>query len=42
MSEAGATARRLLVGVARAVEQITCPVPMAADMDGFAVVKANR
>jgi alkylation response protein AidB-like acyl-CoA dehydrogenase len=28
-----------LVGVARTVEQATSPVPMAADMDGFAVVR---
>jgi alkylation response protein AidB-like acyl-CoA dehydrogenase len=28
-----------LIGVARAVEQTTSPVPMAADMDGFAVVR---
>ena len=28
-----------LIGVARAVEQTTSPVPMAADMEGFAVVR---
>nr|WP_225952720.1 acyl-CoA dehydrogenase [Mycobacterium sp. OAS707] len=28
-----------LIGVARAVEQTTSPVPMATDMDGFAVVR---
>jgi alkylation response protein AidB-like acyl-CoA dehydrogenase len=28
-----------LIGVARAVEQVTSPVPMAADMDGFAVTR---
>jgi len=38
--EAGAAAEgELLVGPARAVEQATSPVPMAADMDGFAVVR---
>jgi alkylation response protein AidB-like acyl-CoA dehydrogenase len=38
--EAGAAAEgELLVGLARAVEQATSPVPMAADMDGFAVVR---
>jgi alkylation response protein AidB-like acyl-CoA dehydrogenase len=38
--EAGAGAEgELLVGLARAGEQATCPVPMAADMDGFAVVR---
>ncbi len=38
--EAGAAAEgELLVGPARAVERATSPVPMAADMDGFAVVR---
>jgi alkylation response protein AidB-like acyl-CoA dehydrogenase len=38
--EAGAAAEgELLVGLARAVEQATSPVPMAADMDGFAVAR---
>jgi alkylation response protein AidB-like acyl-CoA dehydrogenase len=38
--EAGAAAEgELLVGLARAVEGATCPVPMAADMDGFAVAR---
>jgi alkylation response protein AidB-like acyl-CoA dehydrogenase len=27
-----------LIGLARKVEQVTCPIPMAADVDGFAVV----
>jgi alkylation response protein AidB-like acyl-CoA dehydrogenase len=40
ISEAGAAAEgELLVGLARAVEQATSPVPMAADMDSFAVVR---
>ena len=40
MPEAGAAAEgELLVGPARAVERATSPVPMAADMDGFAVVR---
>jgi alkylation response protein AidB-like acyl-CoA dehydrogenase len=38
--EAGAAAEgELLVGLARAVEGATCPIPMAADMDGFAVAR---
>ena len=38
--EAGAAAEgELLVGLARADERTTSPVPMAADMDGFAVVR---
>jgi Acyl-CoA dehydrogenase, C-terminal domain len=38
--EVGAAAEgELLVGPARAVERATSPVPMAADMDGFAVVR---
>jgi alkylation response protein AidB-like acyl-CoA dehydrogenase len=38
--EAGAAAEgELLVGLARPVERATCPVPMAADMDGFAVAR---
>jgi len=36
--EAG-TEGHQLVGLARAVEQTTSPVPMAADMDGFAVAR---
>jgi alkylation response protein AidB-like acyl-CoA dehydrogenase len=36
--EAGAEGQQL-IGLARAVEQTTSPVPMAADMDGFAVVR---
>jgi alkylation response protein AidB-like acyl-CoA dehydrogenase len=28
-----------LIGLARSVEQVTSPVPMAADMDGFAVAR---
>jgi alkylation response protein AidB-like acyl-CoA dehydrogenase len=40
MPEAGAAAEgHQLVGLARAVEQTTSPVPMAADMDGFAVAR---
>jgi alkylation response protein AidB-like acyl-CoA dehydrogenase len=40
MPEAGAAAEgQLLVGAARAVDQETSPVPMAADMNGFAVVR---
>jgi alkylation response protein AidB-like acyl-CoA dehydrogenase len=38
MPEAGAEGQQL-IGLARAVEQTTSPVPMAADMDGFAVVR---
>ena len=38
MPEAGAEGQQL-IGLARAVEQATSPVPMAADMDGFAVVR---
>jgi alkylation response protein AidB-like acyl-CoA dehydrogenase len=38
--EAGAAAEgELLVGLARAIERATSPVPMAADMDGFAVAR---
>ncbi|WP_102143193.1 acyl-CoA dehydrogenase [Mycobacterium hubeiense] len=36
---AGAAEGELLVGVARAADQVSCPVPMAADMDVFAVVR---
>lgn len=40
MPEAGAAAEGdSLIGLARAVDQVTRPVPMAADMDGFAVVR---
>jgi alkylation response protein AidB-like acyl-CoA dehydrogenase len=38
MPEAGAEGQQL-IGLARAVEQTTSPVPMAADMDGFAVAR---
>jgi alkylation response protein AidB-like acyl-CoA dehydrogenase len=40
LPEAGATAEgELLVGLARANGPVSSPVPMAADMDGFAVVR---
>ena len=40
MPEAGPAAEGgQVIGLARAVDEVTCPVPMAADMDGFAVVK---
>jgi alkylation response protein AidB-like acyl-CoA dehydrogenase len=39
-AEAGAAAEgELLIGVARTVDQVSSPVPMAADMDGFVVVR---